>query len=449
MRQNGSAVMSGVALALSAGLVGCGGTTGEPPKTGATPPAASLEMPSDPVARAKALQASVPLIDGHNDLPSKMRNEGYFYDFDKVDIRDSQPQFHTDIPRLKMGQLGAQFWSVYVPASLPGPEAVRTTLEQVNAVHLMARRYPETFEIASTADDIERVFKSGKIASLMGMEGGHSIDSSLPTLHMFYRLGVRYMTLTHSSNIPWADSATDTPKLGGLSKFGEAVVAEMNWLGMLVDLSHVSPDTMEDALRVTQAPVIFSHSSARALCDVPRDVPDAVLQKLPANGGVVMVTFVPGFISQETADHGKLQQAERERLQKRYPKDEEKVRAEMAAWSSAHPEPRASLAQVADHIDHIKQVAGIDHIGIGSDFDGIGSVPVGLEDVSKYPALTAELVRRGYNDDDIRKILGLNVLRALRGAEGVAKKLQAERQPSVKTIQELDEGKPPVVERER
>ena len=301
----------------------------------------------------------------------------------------------------------------------------------------------------NTADDIERVFKSGKIASLMGMEGGHSIDSSLPTLHMFYRLGVRYMTLTHSSNIPWADSATDTPKLGGLSKFGEAVVAEMNWLGMLVDLSHVSPDTMEDALRVTQAPVIFSHSSARALCDVPRDVPDAVLQKLPANGGVVMVTFVPGFISQETADHGKLQQAERERLQKRYPKDEEKVRAEMAAWSSAHPEPRASLAQVADHIDHIKQVAGIDHIGIGSDFDGIGSVPVGLEDVSKYPALTAELVRRGYNDDDIRKILGLNVLRALRGAEGVAKKLQAERQPSVKTIQELDEGKPPVVERER
>jgi membrane dipeptidase len=273
---------------------------------------------------------------------------------------------------------------------------------------------------------------------MMGMEGGHSIDSSLPALHMFSRLGVGYMTLTHSANVPWADSATDDPVLGGLSAFGEAVVREMNWLGMLVDLSHVSPETMDDALRVSQAPVIFSHSSARALCDVPRNVPDEILARVPQNGGVVMVTFVPGFISPEVAAHGDREQAERQRLREVAGSTDDSVRAGIDAWRKANPAPRATLAQVADHIDHVRKVAGIDHVGIGSDFDGIGSVPESLEDVSTYPALSAELIRRGYTDEDIRKLLGLNLLRVMRAAEGVAARLQAERQPSVQTIDELD-----------
>src|SRR3982751_3993932 len=270
--------------------------------------------------RARAIHKRSPLIDGHNDYPWELREKGAS-DLTRLDIAKPQPTLMTDIPRLRAGGVGGQFWSVYVPVELQGQAAVTATLEQIDIVHQMVRRYPETFELALTADDIERIFKQGRIASLIGMEGGHSIDNSLAALRMFYRLGARYMTLAHSSNTPWADSATDTPKFGGLAPFGEEVVKEMNWLGMLVDLSHVSPDTMEDAIRVSQAPVIFSHSSARALNDVPRNVPDAVLRLLPKNDGVVMVTFVPGFLSPAVAGWNKLQDAERERLTTEFPSD--------------------------------------------------------------------------------------------------------------------------------
>jgi len=381
------------------------------------------------IDRAKALHKQVPLIDGHNDYPWAVR-ENVDRDVDKLDITKPQPTIHTDIARLREGGVGGQFWSVYVDVELAGEAAVTATMEQIDIVHRMMRKYPQAFELALTAGDVERIFKAGRIASLIGMEGGHSIDNSLGTLRMFHRLGARYMTLTHSKNVPWADSATDEPKLGGLSAFGEEVVREMNWLGMLVDLSHVSPDTMEDAIRVSQAPVIFSHSSARAIADVPRNVPDIVLRLLPKNGGIVMVTFVPGFLSSKVAAWGKLHAAERQRLREQFPHDENASQAALATWVKANPAPRATIADVADHIDHIRKTAGIDHIGLGGDFDGITSVPEGLEDVAKYPALTAELLRRGYKDDDIRKILGLNILRVMREAEKVATKLQAERGPS-------------------
>lgn len=389
------------------------------------------------LARARSLMTQVPLIDGHNDLPWAMRNAAR-YDFGRIDIRQPQPTLHTDIPRLREGHVGAQFWSVYVPASLQGEEAVVATLEQVDAVYEMVRRYPDAFELVRTADEVERVFKAGRIASMMGIEGGHSIGASLGALRMFKRLGVGYMTLTHSANVPWADASTDAERLGGLSRFGEEVVREMNRLGMLVDLSHVSPGTMAHALRVTASPVIFSHSSARALCDVPRNVPDDVLRRMPDNGGVVMVTFVPGFISQEVADYGARLRREMERVRAAMPDDPTGVARAMEQWRASHAEPRATLAQVADHIDHIRRVAGIDHVGIGGDFDGISTVPVGLEDVSTYPALIAELLRRGYTDEDVKKLLGLNLLRVMRKNEEVAARLGAERGPSLATFDELD-----------
>ncbi|MCL4813057.1 MAG: dipeptidase [Vicinamibacteraceae bacterium] len=399
----------------------------------ATAPGASGPIAQEPAApalveRATALLETVPLIDGHNDLPWAMRAAS-FYDFDAVDIRQPQPKLQTDIPRLRAGRLGAQFWSVYVPARLAGEQAVVATLEQVAAVREMQRRYPDTFEAATTADDVERIFKAGRIASLMGIEGGHSIGGSLGALRAFHALGVGYMTLTHSDNVEWADAATDAPKLGGLSAFGEDVVREMNWLGMLVDLSHVSPDTMDDALRLSAAPVIFSHSSARAVCDVSRNVPDDILRRLVGNGGVVMVTFVPGFVSPETAKAEGDFWSELRRLQKEG-LDEAAIRKHFEERMRTSPPPPATLAQVADHIDHIRKVAGIDHIGIGSDFDGIDRGPVGLEDVSKYPALFAELLRRGYSDEDVKKIAGLNLLRVMRQAEQVAARLQKERGPS-------------------
>lgn len=385
--------------------------------------------------RARALMTETPLIDGHNDLPWAMR-EGSWYDFGKVDIGRAQPQLMTDIPRLTSGKVGAQFWSVYVPASLQGDHAVAATLEQVDAVYEMTRRYPETFALVRTADELERVFRSGRIASMMGIEGGHSIDASMGALRMFHRLGVGYMTLTHSANVPWADASTDAPNVGGLSRFGEEVVHEMNRLGMLVDLSHVAPATMDAALRVSAAPVIFSHSSARALCDVPRNVPDHILARMPANGGVVMVTFVPGFVSQEVATYSRRAQAQLQLLRSQHGNDEAALRA-LAEWRTTNPEPRATLAQVVDHIDHLRKVAGIDHIGIGGDFDGISSVPVGLEDVSTYPALVAELLRRGYSDDDVKKIIGGNLLRVMRSAEQVAAGLKG-RPPSLATLASLD-----------
>ena len=379
--------------------------------------------------RAQALHSQVPLIDGHNDYPWALREKAE-RDLDKLDISKPQPSIMTDIARLRAGGVGGQFWSVYVPADLQGESPVTATLEQIDIVHRMMRKYPDTFELALTADDVERIFKKGKIASLIGMEGGHSIDSSLAALRMFHRLGARYMTLTHSRNVPWADSATDTPVLGGLSPFGEEVVREMNWLGMLVDLSHVSPDTMEDAIRVSQAPVIFSHSSARAVNDVPRNVPDNVLRLLPKNGGVVMVTFVPQFLSAKVAAWGKLQTEEENRLKQQFANDPAAVKSKLADWVKANPAPRATIADTADHIDHIKKIAGIDHIGFGGDFDGITSVVEGLEDVSKYPALTAELLRRGYRDEEIKKILGLNILRVMRAVEKVSATEQKQRPAS-------------------
>ena len=379
--------------------------------------------------RARALTRQSPLIDGHNDYPWELREKAQ-RDLSKLDISKPQPSIMTDIPRLRAGGVGGQFWSVYVPVELMGQTAVTATLEQIDIVHQMTRKYPETFELALTADEVERIFKKGKIASLIGMEGGHSIDNSLAALRMFQRLGARYMTLTHSSNTAWADSATDVPKLGGLSPFGEEVVREMNWLGMLVDLSHVSPDTMDDAIRVSRAPVIFSHSSARAVNDVPRNVPDNILQRLPKNGGIVMVTFVPGFLSPKVAAWNRLQTAEQTRLTQQFPHDAAAVTRGVAQWSAANPAPRATIADAADHIDHIRKVAGIDHIGLGGDFDGIQSVVQGLENVSTYPALIAELLRRGYKDDEIKKITGQNILRVMRQVEKLSSTLHAERGPS-------------------
>jgi membrane dipeptidase len=382
-------------------------------------------QPDDPfLARARALHLAVPMFDGHNDYPWEVRQRAG-KDPARLDIGNARTDTMTDIPRLRQGGVGAQFWSVYVPAALAGQQAVTATLEQIDIVHRMIARYPDDFALALTADDVQRIFGEGKIASLIGMEGGHSIDSSLGALRMFARLGARYMTLTHSKNVPWADSATDTPEHGGLTKFGEEVIAEMNRLGMLVDLSHVSVETMEDVLRVTRAPVIFSHSSTRALCDHPRNVPDAILKQLPKNGGVVMVSFVPGFTTPEASAWDTAQEAEAARLETLTPRDEAAVRAGIAAWVAGHPRPKVTVAQVADHVDHVRKVAGIDHVAYGSDFDGITSAPNGLEDVSKFPALTAELLRRGYTELEVKKVLGLNLLRVMRAAEAAAVRLAA------------------------
>jgi len=394
----------------------------------AAPLAAALVPQADAtLERARRLLREVPIIDGHNDYPWAVREKAAM-DLNRLDMRKPQPSIMTDFARLTAGGVGGQFWSVYVPSPASGTDpadAVTTVLEQIDIVHRMVARYPDRLQLALSAADIDNAQKAGKLASLIGMEGGHAINSSLATLRMMYRLGARYMTLTHSLNVPWADSATDTPKLDGLSPFGEEVIHEMNRLGMMVDLSHTSPATMNDVLRSTTAPVIFSHSSARALADVPRNVPDEVLRQIPKNGGIVMVTFVPGFISQAVADYNKNETAERTRLEAIAGTTPEAVTRGLDTWHTAHPAPRATLSQVADHIDHIKQVAGIDHIGVGGDFDGITSVVQGLEDVSTYPALMAELLKRGYTDEDIKKIAGRNILRVMRAVEAVAGKVGA------------------------
>ncbi|MGV3518344.1 dipeptidase [Luteitalea sp.] len=402
------------------------------------PVAAQPAPPTAPgtAGGAAAVLTTSPIIDGHNDLPWEMRQRAK-YDFDRIDIAAPQPQLMTDLPRLRQGHVGGQFWSVYVPAELQGDAAVSATLEQIDAVHQMVRRYPNAFVLARTADDVERAMATGKIASMMGVEGGHSIDSSIATLRMLHRLGAGYMTLTHSRNVPWADSTSDDPKLGGISAFGEEVVREMNRLGMLVDLSHTSPETMADAIRVSRAPVMFSHSNARAVCDVPRNVPDAILRQVAANGGIVMVTFVPGFVSQDAANYSRRAQAQSQLLQSQFGADKAGMDAALKAWRTANPEPRATLAQVADHIDHIRKVAGIDHIGLGGDFDGITSVVQGLEHVGTYPALIAELGRRGYSNDDLAKISGRNILRVMRGAEATAATMRSTA-PSLKTIEDVD-----------
>ena len=393
--------------------------------------------PNSEIQRARALHDKIPLIDGHNDLPWQYRKVADNA-LSKIDIAQHQPGLHTDIPRLREGGVGGQFWSVYIPQALPKGEHVRATMEQIDVVYNMLRQWPDTFQLSLTADDVEAAFDSGKIGSLIGIEGGHSIDNSLGALRMFHRLGARYMTLTHFKNVDWADSCTDKPKVDGLSQFGREVVREMNRLGMLVDLSHVHADTMRAALDTSDAPVVFSHSSARAITGHPRNVPDDVLERVKENDGVVMVSFVPGFVSQQTYEHGLARDAEKARLEAQSDSSDESVEAGLKAWDADNPEPRATVSDIADHIDRIREKAGINHIGIGSDYDGITSVPEGLEDVSKYPVLTAELLRREYSEEDILKILGGNILRLMRAVENAATRIQQERGPSEASIEDLD-----------
>ncbi len=393
-------------------------------------------MLGDTLSRIRALLTDHPVIDGHNDLPWEAR-ERVAYDWDRLDIAVAGQPTHTDVPRLREGGVGAQFWSVFVPATLQGEAAVTATLEQVDGVRAMVARYPDTFALAGTRAEVEAAWASGRIASLMGAEGGHSIDSSLGTLRMLFALGVRYLTLTHNDNVPWADSATDTPVLGGLSPFGREVVREMNRLGMLVDLSHVSADTMRDALDTTEAPVVFSHSSARAVCDHPRNVPDDVLERLPGNGGVCMVTFVPHFVSQAVRDWS-LEAEEAATAVGVDPDDDEAFDAFADDRERAHARPVATLDDVVRHVEHVRDVVGPAHVGLGGDYDGVKSLPQGLEDVSGYPRLLAALADRGWSDDDLAALAGGNALRLLGEAEVRAAAISATRGPSLARIQDLD-----------
>ena len=415
-----------------------GSLTGRPPGSADK---ALLQKARQDAGQARQILKEVPLIDGHNDAPwqyrSRVNNHLDAIDF-AGDTGRLDPPMHTDLPRLRAGGVGGQFWSVYVPVDLKGADAVQATLEQIDLVHRLVARYPDDLELALTADDIVRIHGQGRVASLIGVEGGHSINNSLAVLRQLCRAGARYMTITHWNNIDWADAGTAPPEHDGLTAFGQEVIREMNRLGMLVDLSHVSPATVHDALDVTEAPVIFSHSCARALCDYPRNVSDEILKRVKKNDGVVMVNFVPSFVSEEASRHWATREAESARLKAVFPHDTEAVKTGLAAWREQNPAPEVPLAVVADHIDHIRKVAGIDHVGIGSDFDGISATPVGLEDVSTYPALLAELLRRGYSDEDVKKVAGLNLLRVMRQAEKAAAKLQRKTAPSDALIEELD-----------
>jgi len=396
------------------------------------------------VTTARELLGRHPILDGHNDLPWTLRVADEL-DLDTTDLAGPVAATQTDLPRLARGGVGAQFWSVFVPADLTGETAVTTTLEQIDLVHELIRRYPDALELALTAADVERIMDAGRVASLIGAEGGHSIGGSLGTLRVLYALGVRYMTLTHNRNLPWADSATDEPSAGGLTAFGREVVREMQRLGMLVDLSHVSPDTMRDALDTAEGPVIFSHSSALAICDHPRNVPDEILARLPGNGGTCMVNFVPAFISQACRDWA--QQFTEDMKQRGFDlhnvPGRGQLKAERAAWEAGHPRPRVTLAEVADHVEHVREVAGVDHVGIGGDYDGVDWLPEGLEDVSRYPALIAELLGRGWSEADCGKLASGNVLRTLRDAEAAARAISARRGPSRSRIEDLDRSADP------
>jgi membrane dipeptidase len=393
------------------------------------------QSPDAALEHARKLLETTPLIDGHNDLPWEIRtNREHPHDVAAYDLRKTTPG-HTDLARLAEGRVGGQFWSVYIPGEIKDSGYARVQLEQIDIARRVIAAYPDKLAPAYSADDIEREFKDGKIASLMGMEGGHAIENSLGALRAYYALGVRYMTLTHNVTLDWADAALDSAKHGGLTPFGKEVVREMNRLGMLVDLAHVSPGTMSDALDATRAPVIFSHSGARAIVDHPRNVPDSILARLKQNGGVVMVPVVPEFVSRTVKAWQ--DEADAALIGMRTAPDSVRRQARRE-WMAAHPRPHATVEDVADVIEHIRDVAGVDHVGIGADYDGITSTPDGLPDVSSYPVIFAELIRRGWSDADLKKLAGQNVLRAFHQAEAVAKKLQQSEKPSVKTIQELD-----------
>ena len=402
-------------------------------------------------ARVARVLEQTPLIDGHNDLPWEIRTR-FHSDVTQIDLAVStaqlpapagSPPLMTDIPRLRRGGVGGQFWSVFVDTGLKGPEAVQATLEQIDIAKSMCARFAADFGMAYTAADVMRLHKAHRIACLIGVEGGHQINDSLAVLRAYYDDGARYMTLTHAINTAWADSATDNPVHHGLTPFGREVVREMNRLGMLVDLSHVSDNTMRAALAVTEAPVMFSHSSARALVDHPRDVPDDILQLVAKNGGVVMVNFATPYVS----DTRRRWSADRAAEQARYNSppfgglyigQPDRAAQALKAWDQAHPEPPVGIGDVADHIEHIRKVAGVDHVGLGSDFDGIPDAPTGLDGVDKYPALLEELARRGWSDADLAKVAGANILRVMREAEAVSARLRAARPPSAATLAGLD-----------
>ena len=431
VRQSGRNVVAVATLALLVAAAGVGAAADD-----------------DFAARVDRVLAKTPLIDAHNDLPWELRDrsKGTLASIDlrsdtaKLPVPEGGAPLMTDIPRLRAGRMGGQFWSVWVPTELKGNDAVQATLEQIDLVKRMAAMYPADFQMAYTADDVRRIHRSGKIASLIGVEGGHSINDSLATLRSMYELGARYMTLTHTRNTGWVDAATDTPTHHGLTPFGLEVVREMNRLGMLVDLSHVSPEAMQAVLAVTEAPVMFSHSSARAINSHPRNVADDVLRLVAKNGGVVMVNFYPAYVSEAANQWEADYAAEHTRYNSPpyaglYIGQPDKAKAALEAWGKAHPKPIVTLAEVADHIEHIRKVAGIDHVGIGSDFDGIPTTPQGLEAVDRYPALLAEMMRRGWSDADVAKLAGLNVLRVMEQAEQVAARLQAVRPPSEALLQ--------------
>ena len=435
------ASLSSTSLPLLAAATLCLGTASVPLCAQATDPY---------LARARAVLRTTSLVDGHNDLPWRIREDTlHASDIEAYDLRTRTPGM-TDLERLRKGQVGAQFWSVYIPgepdaptyarngkvSSVPG--YARAQLEQIALARRMIAKYPDRLMFATSEADVRRAFASHRIGSLLGMEGGHAIENSLEVLRAYYDLGARYMTLTHNVTLDWADAALDSARHGGLTPFGREVVREMNRLGMLCDLSHVSPGVMSNVLDVTASPVIFSHSGARALVGHARNVPDSILRRLPANGGVVMVPFVTSFVSTAVFDDDVAMEREVADLRRRLPADTAAQRRELAAWRHARPRPRATIKDVADHVDHVRQVAGVDHVGIGSDLDGITETVVGLEDVSTFPALLAELARRGWTDADLRKLAGENVLRVLKRAETVSATLRKQRAASTATIGQLD-----------
>lgn len=391
--------------------------------------------------QAKQILEEVPLIDGHNDVPWQYRQR-VNHRLDSIDFaqstKDLDRPMHTDLPRLREGRVGGQFWSVYIPSSIRGTDAVQATMEQIDFVYRMVDRFDDDLEMAYTANDVRRIFDEGKIASMIGMEGGHSINNSLAMLRMFYNMGARYMTITHSGNLDWADASTDDPEHYGLTEFGEEVIKEMNRLGMLVDLSHVSANTMHDALDVTRAPVIFSHSSAKELVPHPRNVPDDVLEKVAENNGVVMITYVVSFVSNEMREYYAERSAYNSRLNSLYPHDPETRSEKRAQWNEENPMPLPDIEDVADHIDHVKNTIGVEYVGIGGDYDGISVLPEGLEDVTTYPDLFAELLRRGYTEEELKKIAGKNVLRVMDDVEEVARQMQQEMEAPDVRIEDFD-----------